>query len=832
MISMPFALGWRMLRRELRSGELRLLFAALAIAVAAVSAVGFFTDRVRVALDRQAQQLIGGDLILIGDQPWPDDWRHEAERRSLRLAETLTFPSMVMANGRMQLAEIKAVSPGYPLRGQLQAISAAGVAAEAVKNGPEAGQVWLDQRLAGVLHLVPQDTVGFGLLQMPVGAILTMEPDRGINFFSLAPRLMMHLNDVESSGLVQVGSRLSYRLLLAGDENEVAGFRDWVQPKLSRGQRLEDIQNARPEVRSALDRAQRFLGLATLLTVVLSAVAVALASRRYMQRHFDACAVMRCLGLTQIKLIELHASMFLWLALISGGVGVLIGFAAHFVLVESLSQLLTMQLPLPGWQPLLPGFLVAGVLLAGFAFPPLLQLSRVPTLRVLRRELGPPQRMLFVGYALGVLMLSGLIIWVAGDLRLGMLAMLGFVAAFGCFWLIARMSIGLLRHMPIKHGFGWRQGLANLMRHRVASVVQIVALAIGLMAMLVLSVTRAELLGAWQQAIPANAPNRFVVNIQPEQRLNVARAFDDAGLVAEISPMIRGRLKSIAGRSVSAADFPEDERAQRLIEREFNLSWRAKIPAGNSIVSGTWFDPQDAGKGLASVEEGLAKTLGIRLGDDLVFSIGGVEKVVRVTSLRKLAWDSMRVNFFVLVPPKVIEDAPASYITSFYLPPDASSFSIKLLESFPNLTMIDIGELLRQLETVITQVSAAVQFIFIFTLLAGGVVLYAAMLSAFDERRYELALMRALGADRAQLRNALLVEMAIVGCVAGLIAALGAILLGQVIARQVFQLSLDIDFLLPIFAMASGGAITVFAGWLALRKLLDTPPLSVLKAEA
>lgn len=829
---MPFVLSWRMLRRELRSGELRLLFAALAIAVAAVSAVGFFTDRVRVALDRQAQQLIGGDLILVGDQPWPASWRQEAESRGLRLAETLTFPSMVMANERIQLAEIKAVSSAYPLRGQLQAITAPGSASATTQSGPAAGEAWLDERLAGVLSLAPRDTVNFGLLHLPVGAILTMEPDRGINFFSLAPRLMMHLDDVASSGLVQTGSRLSYRLLLAGDESAIAGFRDWVQPRLSRGQRLEDIQNARPEIRSALDKAQRFLGLATLLTVVLSAVAVALASRRYMQRHFDACAVMRCLGLTQGKLVGLHVSMFFWLALMSGAVGVLIGFGAHFVLVAWLSQLLAMQLPLPGWKPLLPGFMVSGVLLAGFAFPPLLQLSRVPTLRVLRRELGPPQRLLLAGYGLGVLMLSGLILWVAGDLRLGVLAVGGFIAALGGFWLIAHLCIGLLRHLPLKRGFGWRQGLANLSRHRVASIVQVVALAIGLMAMLVLTVTRAELLNAWQQAIPAEAPNRFVVNIQPEQRLNVARAFDNAGLVAEISPMIRGRLKSIAGRPVSAADFPDDERAQRLIEREFNLSWRAEMPTGNSIVSGQWFGQQDAGKGLASVEEGLARTLGIGLGDDLVFSIGGVETLVRVSSLRKLAWDSMRVNFFVLVPPGVIDDAPASYITSFYLPPDASKFSIKLLESFPNLTMIDIGELLRQLQAVITQVSAAVQFIFVFTLFAGGVVLYAAMLSAFDERRYELALMRALGAERAQLRNALLVEMAIVGSIAGLIAALGATLLGQVIARQVFQLALEIDFLLPIIAMACGGALTVFAGWLALRKLLDTPPLLVLKAGA
>jgi putative ABC transport system permease protein len=823
MSGMPFVLGWRMLRRELRSGELRLLFAALAIAVAAVTAVGFFTDRVRVALNQQAQQLIGGDLVLIGDQPWPDAWRLEAEQRGLRQAETLVFPSMVVADGRMQLAEIKAVSSNYPLRGQL-------LITPAVDSRLQSGEVWLDERLAGNLKLAPKDKLNLGLLRFPVGAILTHEPDRGINFLSFAPRLMMHLDDVGKSGLIQSGSRITYRFLFAGDPSVIAGFRAWLEPQLSRGQRLEDIQNARPEIRSALDRAQRFLGLATLLTVVLAAVAVALASRRYMQRHLDACAVMRCLGLTQNSLVTLHLTTFFWLAIISGCVGVLVGFTAHFALIAWLSKLLTMDLPLPTWHPLLPGFLVAGVLLAGFALPPLMQLSRVPTLRVLRRELGPPQPLLLVGYLLGILLLAGLIIWVAGDLRLGGLAVAGFVAALAGFWLIAQICIGLLIRIPTRIGFGWRQGLSNLARHRTASVVQIVALAIGLMAMLLLTLTRAELLDAWQNAMPADAPNRFVVNIQTEQRGAIQTVFENAGIAAEISPMIRGRLKSISGKSVSAADFPDDERAQRLVEREFNLSWRVEMPAGNQLVSGRWFTPEDKGSGQASVEEGLARTLGIRLGDELVFTIAGVEKSVRITSLRKLAWDSMRVNFFVLMPPGVIEDSPASYITSFYLPPDRSTFPVKLLEEFPNLTLIDIGEVMRQLQAIVSQVAAAVQFVFLFTLLAGGIVLYAALLSAFDERRHELALMRALGASRLQLKNAMLAELAIVGSIAGLIAALGASLLGQFIAHQVFQLEIGFDLRILFVAILSGCCLAVSAGWFVLRKLLSTPPLLVLKA--
>ncbi|MBP8168476.1 MAG: ABC transporter permease, partial [Azonexus sp.] len=662
-------LAWRLLGREMRSGELRLLFAALAIAVAAVTAVGFFADRVRLALDRQAQQLIGGDLILVGDQPWPDSFTAEAGQRGLQHAETLNFPSMVMANGQAQLAEIKAVSTTYPLRGQLAITLRPGETGKPTQAGPKPGEVWLDERLAGALQSLPGGKVAVGQKELPMGAILTMEPDRGLNFFSLAPRLMMHLDDIAASGLVQTGSRVRYRLLIAGDEPAVAGFRRWAEPLLSRGQRLEDAQNARPEIRSALDRAQRFLGLATLLTVVLSAVAVALAARRYMQRHLDACAIMRCLGMTQRRLVLLHASMFLWLALLSTLAGYLIGFAAHFVLIGWLSKLLVISLPLPGWQPLGLGAGVAAVLLFGFAFPPVLQLAKVPTLRVLRRELGPPQPFLIGGYLLGLLLLSGLIILVAGDTRLGALAVAGFTVALGSFWLIAQLAVSAVARLRGSAGFGWRQGLANLVRHRSASAIQIVALAIGLMAMLLLTVTRAELLDAWQKAIPAEAPNRFIINIQPDQRQAVAQALTAAGITAELAPMIRGRLQSIAGHAISLASFPDDDRAQRLVEREFNLSWRADMPAGNSIVAGRWFSPEEAGQGLASVEDGLAQTLGIKLGDELVFSIAGVEKKVRVSNLRKLDWDSMRVNFFVMMPPGVIEDVPASLITSFYLPP-------------------------------------------------------------------------------------------------------------------------------------------------------------------
>lgn len=825
---MPLSL--KTLRRELRSGEIRLLFAALAIAVAAVTAVAFFTDRVRLALEREAQLLIGGDLVLISDQPLPRVFRDEALARGLEVAETMSFPSMVMANGAAQLAEIKAVSDTYPLRGSLSIAAKPGESGRPAKQGPVRGVAWGDERLAGALGSASGDVLGLGSLSLRMDAILISEPDRGINFLSLAPRLMVHIADIPGSGLIQPGSRISYRLLVAGETASVVDYRQWINGRLARGLRLEDVRNARPEIRSALDRAQRFLGLSSLLTVVLSSVAVALASRRYMGRHLDACAVMRCLGMTQNRLIRLHLSIYLWLAAFGVLVGLAIGFGAHFVLVGWLSELLLIPLPPPGISPLMLGVSVGFVLLFGFGLPPLLQLAAVPTLRVLRRELGPARPATFGGYLFGLLLLSGLVVTVAGDLLMGGLAVGGFILALGVFWGLAWAAVGLMGRLRTAGGFGWRQGLASLLRHRAATTLQVVALAIGLMAMLLLTVTRGELLAAWQKSMPVDAPNRFVINIQAPQRDQVARLLSDAGVLAELSPMIRGRLISIEDRPVSAASYPDDDRAQRLIERDFNLSWRADMPAGNRLVAGAWFSLSDTGQGLASVEEGLAKTLGISLGDKLVFSIAGEEKAVRVSSLRKLEWDSMRVNFFVLMPPGVIENAPASYITSFYLPPEKASLGRDLVGRFPNLTLIDVDALIRQFQSVIGKVALVVQFVFAFSLLVGVIVLYSALMVVFDARRYEFAVMRALGARREQLRRALLVELAVIGGVAGLLAATGAGLLGQAIAWRAFQMAVQFPLALPLYAMSGGALLTVGCGWLAVSRLMRSAPMLALRA--
>jgi putative ABC transport system permease protein len=829
--------SFRMLRRDARSGELRLLAAALIVAVAALTAVGFFADRVRQALEREANQLLGADLLLTADHPWPAAVAAAARGQGLRLVETQTFPSMVTVGegerGRAQLAEVKAVGAGYPLRGGLRIAPALNAADAPAQGVPAPGSIWIDERLASALDAQVGDHLTLGRHSLRVDAVLTLEPDRGINFFSVAPRLLMNLADLDATGLIQVGSRVAYRLLLAGDPLAVRNFQRRVEPGLARGEKIEDAQNARPEIRTALDRAQKFLGLSALLTVVLAAVAVALAARRYMQRHLDPCAVMRCLGATQGFLLRLYLGQFALLGLVAALLGCLLGYLAHFALHLWLAELLATPLPPPTLLPALQGIAVGMLLLFGFALPPLIQLKSVPTLRVLRRELGGPQPGLLGGYLLGLLALAGLMLWVAGEVQLGAYIVGCFCLALLVFSLFARLAIrlaaGLRDGMGAGSGIGWRYGLASLERRSTASVVQIVALALGFMALLLLTVTRGDLLDAWRRATPPDAPNRFVVNIQPAQLGAVRQAFGDAGLTPELAPMVRGRLTGVNGIEVSAASY-EDDRAKRLVDREFNLSWRSELPYGNRLTAGRWFTEAEQGRGLASIEEGLAKTLGLSVGDKIEFTIAGERVRMEVVGLRKLDWDTMRVNFFVLTPPAVLDPYPTSWITSFYLPASQADFINRLVREFPNLTVIDVAAIVLQLRAIMDQVAQAVQFVFLFTLAAGIVVLYAALASAAEERRYELAVMRALGARRDQLRRALLAEFAAVGALAGLIAALGAMGVGQVLARHAFQFEVAVNFWLPFAAMLGGALLVTGAGWFAALRLLRMAPLDALRA--
>ncbi|TYC56207.1 FtsX-like permease family protein [Zoogloea oleivorans] len=823
-----FSLSLRMLRRDLRAGELGLLLIALVIAVTSLTSVGFFTDRVAQALTREANQLLGGDLVVVSDHPLNPVFRDEAGRRGLKSVVSSTFTSMASFGEGAQLAGVKVVEGGHPLRGAIRIAPGLNQPDAPAKGIPAPGELWLDERLASALGARPGDMIGLGASRLRMAAVLSFESDRGANFFSLLPRLVMNAADLPATSLIQPGSRVFYRLHVAGEIADVAGFEAWAKPKLQRGETLENVDNARPEVRSTLDRTERFLRFAAMLAVVLAAVAVGLATRRFVDRHLDGCAVMRCVGASQSQLLRLFLGEFALLGLAAGVVGCVLGFGVQFVLNGLLGELVGFPLPAPGWWPVAHGLAVSLLLLMGFALPPLIRLGRVSTLRVLRREWDGLAAREGLAWAVGALVLAGLLVGIARDWLLGLWVVGGFALAFTVYGLVGWLVLGALGRVRAVASSGWRYGLASLRRRPVASLVQVLALGMGLTALLLLTLVRGDLLDNWKQATPADAPNRFVINIQPDQLDPLRKFFKDEGRPApNLQPMIRGRLVAVNGRPVSADDYTDD-RAKRLVDRDFNLSFDTRLPSGNSVVAGQWHG--DSKTPAFSVEQGLAQTLGLAMGDLLTFEIAGNRSEARVTSLRKLDWDSMRVNFFVVAGPGMLESFPASYITSFYLPATQMDFANRMVAAFPNFTVIDVAAVIGQIQGMVEQLIAAVQFVFGFAVVAGVIVLFGALQATHDEREKEMAILRTLGARNAQLRSALLAEFAVLGLVAGVLAGVGATAIGWALAHFVFKLPYAPSVLPLLVGAVAGCAVVVLAGWFGTRHLLSQPPLASLRA--
>ena len=819
-------LSLNLLRRDWRAGEWRVLLLALVLAVGSLATVGLFADRVRQALAQQAESLIGADLRITSTRPLPPEYRQLAEGRGLQAVQSRSFPSMVAHGERVLLSDLQAVEVGYPLRGKIEIDDGTRHVAQAI---PSSGTVWVDERLMRRLDVHVGDEVGIGLHRFKVAARIVKDIDQSIGFASFAPRVLMNEVDLAATGLLQEGSRLSYRLMVAGAAKPVAVLKRELETRLTGNEKLEDVRDARPEIRTALERAEHFLGLAALTAAILAGAALALAARRFVARHLDACAVMRCLGAQQGQVLRLFLYQFVLLGVLAVVLGSLLGYAVQAVLVQSIASMREAGLPLPGMLPLWQAAVSGFALLLGFAFLPLLQLRRVSPLRVLRRELGAPEASGWLVYGVATLVLAGLFLWHAGSLKLGLAVLGGLLAGLLLFgWLAWLLLHGLARNGYFLHA-QWRHAFNNLARHGRSAAVQIVALSLGGMALLVLTLVRSDLLQSWQSKLPPETPNRFVVNIQADQLEAMQAFFGRHGLpVPEMQPMVRGRLVEINGRAVNGDSYAEP-RARALVEREFNLSYLQQMPDWNKLVAGRWWAADAQGE--LSVEEGIAQTLGIHLGDTLTYDVAGSRFTARVSSLRKVEWDSMKVNFFVIATPELLQDFPASYLASFYLPPDKVRASDELAREFPNLLLIDTEAVIVQVRGIMDQIAQTVSAVFLFTLFSGLAVLYAALLSTQDERSHEAAILRTLGADSRYLRRLHLSEFAVLGGLSGLFAAGGAVLLGWVLARFVLEIPARFDATVWLVGISGGIAIVTFSGWLATRRLLRRPPLRILAAD-
>ncbi|SIQ47079.1 ABC transporter permease [Aquipseudomonas alcaligenes] len=823
-----FVLAWRQLLRDARAGELRVLFFALLVAVAASTAIGYFGARLSGAMLLRATEFLGADLVLSGSAVALPEQIEAGRQLGLEHAQVVEFASVIAGEQGIQLASIKAASGSYPLRGELKS-AAEPYAAEQPGGGPGPGEAWAEARLFAALDLRVGQSIEVGSRQLRLTRVLTYEPDRAGDFYSLTPRVLINLEDLASTGVVQPGSRVRYRDLWRGDSETLARYRETAEKSLAAHQRLEDARDGNRQIGGALGRAERYLNLASLAAVLLAGVAVALSAARFAARRFDASALLRCLGLSRREALSLFALQLAMLGLLACLAGALLGWIGQLVLFKLLHGLLPPGMPPGGLLPAIAGMATGLVALAGFALPPLAALGRVPPLRVLRRDLlpVPPSSWLVYGAALLAL---GLIMWrLSLDLKLtlgllggGLLAtlLLGGALLFG---------LNALRRLLARASLPWRLGLGQLLRHPLAAAGQSLAFGLILLAMALIALLRGELLDTWQDQLPSESPNHFALNVLPEEReAFAARLAELSPHPAPLYPIVAGRLTLINGEPVQGIVSKESQ-GERAIQRDLSLTWAADLPAGNLLLDGQWWSdlPQSDLPGV-SVESELAESLGLKLGDELNFSVGGLERKARVSSLRQVEWDSFQPNFYMIFEPGTLQDLPATYLTSFYLPPHSEKQLVELSRQFPAVTLLQVEALLEQLRSIMAQVSLAVEYVLLFVLAAGLAVLFAGLQATLDERLRQGALLRALGAERRLLLRARRAEFGLLGAGSGLLAAVGCELASFLLYRYALELHWQPHpwlLLLPLIgALLVGGA-----GVWGTRRALNASPLTVLR---
>ncbi|MBF7730851.1 ABC transporter permease [Pseudomonas sp. N040] len=822
-------LAFRQLRRDSRSGELRVLFFALLVAVSASTAISYLGARLNGAMLVRASEFLGADLRLNGSSPATSEQIASGKQLGLQHARLVEFSSVIATDDGIQLSSIKAVDSAYPLRGALKS-AAAPYAEESPGGGPRPGEAWVELRLLSALDLSIGDSVDVGQKTLRLTRVLTYEPDRAGDFYSLTPRLLINLADLEATGVVQPGSRVKYSELWRGSAEQIAAFRERVKPGMAPHQQLLGAQDGNQQIGGALGRAERYLNLASLAAILLAGVAVALSASRFAQRRFDASALLRCLGLSRREVMQLFSLQLAILGLLACTVGALLGWLAQLGLFQLLGGLLPQEIPGGGPWPMLAGIATGLVALAGFALPPLAALGRVPPLRVLQRDLLPLPASGWLVYGAALLAL-GLIMWrLSLDLKLTLSLLGGGLIAALLLGSLLLLSLKGLHRLLAGASLPWRLGLGQLLRHPLNAAGQSLAFGLILLCMALIALLRGELLDTWQNQLPDNAPNYFAMNVLPADKDAFAARLQMLSAVpAPLYPMIQGRLVQINGQPVKKLVSKESS-GERAIQRDLSLTWAADLPSDNRLVAGKWWRGPVAGETIAevSVESRLAENLQLELGDQLTFNIGGLELEARVSSLREVDWDNLKPNFYMIFAPGALAELPTTYLTSFFLPPHTERELVALARAFPAVTLLQVDAILTQLRSILAQVSLAVEFVLLFVLAAGISVLFAGLQSTLDERIRQGALLRTLGAERGLLMRVRWAEFGLLGAASGVLAAVGCELISALLYNLVFDLRWQPHpwlLLLPV----AGALLVGAAGVLGTRKSLNASPLIVLR---
>lgn len=834
MKGLPFSrllsLAVRQLLRDARAGELRVLFFAVLIAVAASSAIGYFGTRLTNVMLLQATEFLGADLVIDGTTPAPAAQIDAGLKAGLTHSQVVEFSSVIATDTGIQLAALKAVDDAYPLRGALKS-AAEPYGAEVSGGGPKAGEAWAESRLFAALKLKVGDSIDVGQKALLLTRVITYEPDRAGDFYSLTPRVMINLADLAATGVIQPGSRVHYHELWTGNPSALSQYRSVLTPQLAINQRLMDAHDGNRQVGGALSKAERYLNLASLAAVLLSGVAVALSAARFAARRFDASALLRCLGLSRGEALTLFSLQLAILGIIASVSGALLGWLAQEGLFYLLQGLLPASVPEAGITPALAGIATGLVALAGFALPPLAGLGRVPPLRVLRRDMLPVAASSWLVYGAALLAL-GLIMWrLSLDLTLTFALLGGGALAAVVLGGLLLVALNSLRRLLAGAPLPWRLGLGQLLRHPLAAAGQALAFGLILLAMALIALLRGELLDTWQNQLPKDAPNYFVLNVLPNDKdAFVARINQMSPQIAPLYPVIPGRLTTLNGGPIGAG-VAKEGRGANAINRDLSLTWSADLPPGNTLTSGAWWpnaaQPTETPPGV-SVESQLAESLHVKVGDKIGFIIAGQSREAVVSSLRKVNWENFKPNFFFIFEPGTLQDLPATYLTSFYLPKGHDQQIVDLARAFPAVTLLQVDAILEQLRSILGQVTLAVEYVLLFVLAAGLAVLFAGLQSTFDERLRQGALLRALGAERKLLIKARRIEFGLLGAASGLLAALGCELVSFALYRYAFDFAWHPHFWLLVLPVL-GALLIGGAGVLGTRRALNVSPLTVLR---
>jgi putative ABC transport system permease protein len=806
------------------------LLAAVALAVAALTAVGFLTDRIGRAVARQANEVLAADLRLRSPEEIPAEWREAAVRFGLDTAETQSFPSVVFAGQVNALATIMAVSETYPLRGTVRIADRLFGEQREVEGIPGRGNVWADSALMARLGVDVGDIVTLGETEVRIDAVLTYRPDQSIGFASLAPSLLVNIEDIPESGLINEGSRVGYALLVAGEESRVDAFYADVENRLPEEVRVRNREDSSERASNAADRAQRFLSLTAVISLLLSAVAIAMSARRFAHRRMDTVALMKSLGASQRFVITAASVQLIMLGAAGVVIGSIVGFTVEELLTRMLKGMIQGDLPDVGWAPVGLASGAALILLVGFALPSLIQLRNTPPLRVLRHDAmpPPPSRLLVAGTSL--LAVALLLYQSIPDGRMLAIVLGGMLVVAAALYLAGRLLVAVMGRSRGGVGIAWRYGLANVARRGRDSAVQVVAFGLGLTVLLLLSFVRTDLLEGWRQSLSEDAPNHFLINIQPDERGSIAEIFQSEGIAApQFVPLIRARMTEINDESVKTRQYPVRD-GEWMANREANLTWADEMSRSNELVDGEWWEPGYDGEPLVSVEEEAAMEMGLELGDRLRFLVAGQEVEARVTSFREVNWDSFQPNFFLVLSPGSLDGFPTTFVSSLQVEDEQQGVLLRLVRAHPSVSVIDLGAILEQVQSIISKASLAVQAVFVFTLAAGIAVLFAAVQSTIDERRFESAMLRALGVRRRTVLSGVLTEFAALGFAAGLLASIGASILAAVIADQLFELGYSFNPMLWIAGLGGGIVLVCLSGYVAARGAINAPPADVLRA--